>query len=335
MNDRINNSDNAAAPLALWQALLLSAITALTASFAAFVGSGFFMCISGVLFAFALCRRNTFIWCSAPAAYVLGLLLIRSPLLSLTSLLFLAIGLPFAACIKRRCSLSVTTAALSVAAAVVLASLFAAAVVRGYGDLVRGFSTYFDEMKASVNEVLNAFRDVTDENGFVIFSDQTVAAIKESLIMTAPAMAIIVCEAAAYITAKMFLLLCNVFKDSELVHRPWRVHTSLAASIVFTLSYLVFVFAPRANIVYYSAANLMFILIPLTSISGFHAMFGDHSSFRTSQRSGTRILLISTCVVFFFISPVLLLAMFSFWGAFDGIRLYMKKRINENEDDRP
>ncbi len=329
MTDKIKNT----ASLPTWQSLLLTALSALAAAFAALIGSGLFICVSGVLFAFLLCRGTAASWAAAPVAYALSFLFMGDPVFALTSLLFLVIAVPLAFCIKRRFSLSVTVAVLTLAVAATVAALFAATVAEVYGSVVEGFKLYIADMKAIFNEIFSPFRSLTDDAGYIIFTDQIIAELKQMFVMILPAFAVICCEALAYITAKMFLLLCIIFKDDALIFRPWRLRTATATSVVFALSYLVFILSSGTGVIFYSALNLMAILMPLTSISGFHAMFGEGSVFRNTPRQGTRIMLVTTCIVFLIISPVLLLATLSFWGAFDGVRNYFRNKKNDGGND--
>lgn len=320
------------AKLPMRQTVLITALTALTAAFAVFIGSVIFMCIAGVLFALMLCRRAAAAWAAAPVSYLLSLLAVQDPVRALAALLFIAVGVPLAICIKRKATLSCTTASLTAASAIVFAVMLTVTVTGLYGGgIADSFKSYIADIKASFSATLAAVKTITDDNGFIIFTDQVISELEEMLLMSLPAVLIIVCEVIGYVSAKLFLLICALSKSDGLIERPWKMRASAATFAVFVVSYTVFLFAPR-GVVYYSAENLMLILMPFTAVSGFHAMFGVGSDFRTSQRAGTKIMMIVTCAVFFFISPLLLLATLSFWGAFDMLRSYIRKKISSRRD---
>ena len=110
-------------------------------------------------------------------------------------------------------------------------------------------------------------------------------------------------------------------------------------SVIFTVCYFVCLIATGnsksdvLNIIAYSAENLMLILMPLSAISGFHAMFGEGGSFRSARSTGTRVFMIVMCAVFFFMSPLMLFAMLGIWGAFDGMRRASARRGGGNPHD--
>lgn len=319
--------------LALWKTLLIAAISASAAAAAVYMGSAFLMCTVGILFAYPLCRGGYAAWLAAPAAYVLTLALSGDLLYSLSSLVFIVTGAALAICVKKKCRLSVTAAVLTVTVAITVGVLFFAAIYSVYGALFAGFTAYINDLRAAIAPMIAQLRSITDENGFTVLTDQVIASMKESFLMTAPGITVIVCELFALVMAKLFVVVCKIFNDRALLPDNWHVHTALPTSVLFVISYTVCFFAPSAGIVAYSALNLMMILLPLTSISGFHSMFGANSAFRTTKSQTSKILMVVICIVFFFINPLMPFATFAFWGTFEDIRKYLQNKRNSNTPD--
>ena len=162
--------------------------------------------------------------------------------------------------------------------------------------------------------------------------------IKKTVLCVLCALCAVLCELLAYGSAKLFRLLSLIFKTDGFFNGPWRVRVALPTSVIFTVCYFVCLIATGnsksdvLNIIAYSAENLMLILMPLSAISGFHAMFSKGGSFRSARSTGTRVFMIVMCAVFFFMSPLMLFAMLGIWGAFDGMRRASARRGNPHDD---
>lgn len=334
MTDKINTKNNKIY-LPVWQVLLFALLSALISAASATIGSVLLCCISGLLFAYVFYRGGVSSLTAAPIAYAVTFLFLSDPLASLAALAFLPIGFALSLCVGKKRSLSVTAAILTVAVALASAVLFMSSLYRTYGGLSGSLNAYFEDFKSAFRPMLQVMKEMTDENGYVIFTEQAIAEIKEYTLMTAPAVLIIVCEVLAVIMSKIYISLFKVFKDTPPVKRPWQIHTSLPTYLLFAVSYFACMIASSSEIIFYSALNIMLILIPFTSISGFHSMFGG-SFFRSTEKHGLKIFTVIMCVVFLFINPVLLLSVFSFWGAFDSIRNYFisgRKNDTDSSDE--
>lgn len=323
-------------------ATVLAAASALLAATAASVlGSGFLLCISGVILAFLFAADRSIISLAAvPAAYLFSLLFTRDLTLSLTSLLFLPFGLALAICVMRQLSLSHTTVVMTVMSALCVGVLFAVWTVDLYGGtLTESFKLYLADLRSVYGQIADMIVSVTDEAGISLISRDALDSLASSVKLILPGILVLMCELWAYGSAKLFRLFSIIFKCGDLFRRPWKVSVALPTSALFVVCFVICMFAPGnskndiVNIIAYSAANLMYILLPLSAISGFHAMFGVGGAFRRSRSVGFRVLLIVMCGVSFFINPLMLCAMLAIWGAFESMRRSsFEKRKNGRGD---
>lgn len=327
VSDKISkiSGEISASPLKLWQTLILCAVCSLSAALSAALGSLLFMCISASAFAFMLLHSHA-AWCCLPLAAALALLFSGDLLFSIAALLFLPVGAALYFCIKHHASLAVTTAVLSVFMLLCSCALFGAVLYNAYGSVIGGAKQYLGELENTLDYFISLAASVTDESGTAFLSDNALSQMRESIIMQTPSFIIVGIELLAYGTAKLFLLLCIMFSRRSILPSVWKVRVSLPASLLFVLSYIVHIFSVNSGVVYYSAMSLMYIIMPMASISGFHAMFGRQSSFGASRPQQLKIPLIVMCVVFLIMNPFLLLCVFCFWGAFDSLRALLKER---------
>lgn len=324
-------------------AIVLSAASALLAATGASVlGSGTLICASGALLAFLLAADRSIISLAAvPAAYLFSLLFSGNFKISLASLLFLPIGLALAVCVMREVSLSRTVAVMTVIIAVCIGTLFVAWTVKLYGaPIAESLKMYADDLRTNYNQAADTLVSVTDEAGISIVSRDALDSLAASVKLILPGILVVLCQLLAYCSAKLFRLFSIIFKCGGFFRRPWRVSVALPTSILFCICYFICLFSSGnsdsdiINIILYSAANLMYILLPMSAISGFHSMFGAGGTFRRTRSIGVRVMLIASCAVFVLINPLMLCALLAIWGAMEGIRrVGAERRKNRDGGD--
>ena len=315
-------------------AVLAAAAALLSATAAAVLGSGLLLCLAGAAMAYLFAAGRGFIPVLAlPMSYLFAYLFTGDAIRSLTALLSVPIGLVLALCIFRKAPLSITVASLTPVIAVCAGALMCYWLSHIYGTTVlESFKLYKADIASYYDRAAGYITSVTGDDGTSLVSRDTLDAVVSSMKLIIPALCAVLCELLAYGSAKLFRLLSLIFKTDGFFNGPWRVRVALPTSVIFTVCYFVCLIATGnsksdvLNIIAYSAENLMLILMPLSAITGFHAMFGEGGSFRSARSTGTRVFMIVMCAVFFFMSPLMLFAMLGIWGAFDGMRRASARR---------
>ncbi len=295
----------------------------LAAVFAAFIpttlyGSLFCMVISSAALALLLIAEHSFLaFLPIPAGYVIAVVLTGDPLYSIAA--FAAVPAAFAirVCFAKKTSLSVTVIAASVFTGLSFALIICNYLKYNAGSVTEGFRQIKSAAGSAINDLFAEYNKYNAETGaaFPEFTDEMVSLLKKTIIMTAPGMYAILVEAAAYATEKLMRLLALITRCTPVTGRRQRITLGLGAAIIFLVSYAVSSFIPSDSVVFYTAENLMLIVLPLAAVAGIHNMFGTDSIFRRRGRVGLKILTVGLCVMALYVSPVMLFILFALWGS--------------------
>ena len=98
-------------------------------------------------------------------------------------------------------------------------------------------------------------------------------------------------------------------------------------------------FAGSSSVLFYSAINIMYILMPVAAIAGFKFAFARGGLLRRRARSSSRIFFIVICAITLFLSPLSFVQFFAvfgsgyvLWKALFLAIIEKNKKNGENED---
>ena len=300
----------------------------------------FYMTVAGALLALLLTADRSLLWlASIPGVGIIAFLThalfasdSASMLWILSAFLYIPIGLVLAACIYNRQGLTVTTTAVAVVFGILLILSAGIQLHLAYGDIREGAVILWERLQAGLTDMLSSI-GFPGENGVLfVYTEKEIQSIIQSAVMLLPAMGILTCQLFAYLCAKIYRLLAlSMGADFLFEKAKWPLTASAPAYIIFTVCYFISLFASEASVINYAAYNLLYIFLPVTAASGFHAMFDT----KTSGKGRRQIPLMILCAVMFFISPIALLMLLAFWGAvrtfFTAVLKWMKKHSDPDD----
>ncbi len=320
-------------PVGTGTSIALTAVSAILAgAFPSDYGGFIFLIVAAGLFAYVLTASFSFLYVGAGAVVsVLVSLLcgVKFPL-ALISLIYIPVAFIISEAARRRMNLSGTVAAMTVTLAVLLGAAAGIcyltagdALIEAVRNTVNG---YFDMLEAQM-ERLNAASDK------VIYTENYMDSMKNAVLMLSPSVAVLVCMGVSYVTAKIFRL-ATIVGDSNEIFRggSWSVSASLAGSVLFLASYILSMFAYNSELLYYSAANIMYIVLPAQAIVGFRLMFGRGGVFRADSLRGAKWVTIIVCAYFAIVNPIMLLMLAAMFTVFRNIRLWWTVHKKNKED---
>ena len=186
---------------------------------------------------------------------------------------------------------------------------------------------------------------VPSPNGRVpALRDEAILSIAQYLILCSPAIAMICLSAFAYITSSLFSLLCSLFSFGDRLPEGARKYIpSVVSAVLYLLAYLIsasLVSVASADVVGYTAENLLLALLPAMMIHG------ERSLYELAYKHERRLLFVIVSVLILLISPSIYLMFVSFSGAIALIYGWLKPKFrlllsrlrgddndNDNNDD--
>ncbi len=311
----------------------LSAVSAVLAgAFPSDYGGIMFLTVAVGLFAYVLLASFSFLYIGMGAVISVAVAMlcgVKFPL-ALASLVFIPLALAISECVRRRAGLSGTVAVTTITAIGILAVfsgiclLFAredfVTAVKGLGD------QYFSMTEASLRQLNNT------PAGTVI-SDTAISTMLDTVKLTMPSMIVLLLMGMSYLAAKIFRLATIVSDSSEMFFGGgWPITASLAGSVVFIACYILTMFAVNADVLYYSAVNILYIILPAQAIVGFRLMFGRYSVLRR-QTSFLRGALVILSIYLALSNPVMLFMLAATFTSFYNIRLWLIKRKKDKKTE--
>lgn len=315
--------------------LAIIAFSALTALAPGLIGV-FFTGLSGAFFAFLLCTaKKPFYWLTAPLSYAAAFAIMGDPLTALSVLLYLLFGVILAYAVFTNRSLSVTSVALTVAAAVSTAVFLTIAVTNMYGEGIKeSYIALYNEFSTLFKEVFSLIKYPSSDGEMYTIPEETVTALLDQTIMLIPCVCVINCELIGYGCAKLFRLFTVMFGFNVFFsNRRWAVTLSAPAGSILIVSLIISMFSREASVIAYTAINLAYILIPPAAIAGFHSIFGKGGLFfRQTQLSG-RVMMIVACAFMGMISPFYFAQMLALIGSFSAVGKAIAAAVKKHRDD--
>lgn len=314
--------------------LALTAVSSILAgAFPSNYGGFMFLIVAVGLFAYVLTASFSFIYVGVGAvASVLVAMLcgVKFPL-ALVALIYIPLAFVISETVRRRVNLSGTVAVLTMATVAILAVVVGIiyltsgnALIEAVKNIAKG---YLDGLEAYIDRINAAA-------GKVVYTENYIEAMKNAVVLLMPSVVVLACMSVSYLAAKVFRLATIVGDSNEMFFGGvWPITASLAGSVVFGISYIVSLLAFNSELVYYSATNIMYIVMPAQAIVGFRLMFGNRGVFRSGRVSkGLKWMTIIVCAYFAFINPMMLLMLASTFTMFYNIRIWwMMKKKNEEE----
>lgn len=278
-----------------------------------------------------------------PLSYALSAALITyqgqytadAPLIALTCLVFVPCAFGLRICYAKKCSLSVTLIVLTVLFALCFGFLYSSEIKLSYGSVTGGIQQIRAQVGAGISEMFEKMNTMLKEQNIedemFSFTEETIRLLKKELLMILPAMYIVLCEIAAYISEKLMRLSSHIFRCSYVATRWERVTLSAGMAVIFLISYAVSSIIVSESVIYYSAENIMLIILPFAAVCGLHSMFGSNGFFRKSGKGFLKVMTVLVCIMALMISPLMLFILFALWGAFSALsRAIVRRALEKN-----
>lgn len=321
-------------PISGGVALSLTAISAVLAgAFPSNYGGITFLAVAIGLFSYVLTAGFNFLYVLMGAGISVAVSLlcgVKFPL-ALISLCFIPVALAISISVRRKAGLSGTVAASAAVALAISALVLGLIYISSPNAMTEVLSSIWAQYEVMLRQSVETVNST--EMG-VIISENYIEEILHTTLMLLPAMAVICCMALTYISAKI-LRLATVVNDSNEMFEGgrWPVTASLAGSVVFTAAYIIAMFASASDIVYFSATNIMYIMLPAQAIVGLKLMFGQ------KRTAGIRSPILKAifsilCIFLLFYNPILLLVLGAIICSFCNFRDALKEVFkNKGNDD--
>jgi len=323
-------------PMSLGISLSLAAVSSILAgAFPSDYGGIIFLVVATGLFGYVLTAdfRPWYIIGGAAVSVLVAMACGVVFPLALVSLAYIPLAFVLSEAARQRKGLSGTVAAMTGVLVVMVV------ITVGLLYLTNG-SELVEAVKANINGVfdkLEAYiRRINDAAGKDIYTENHIQAFKNAILLLSPSMLALLCMAASYGAAKVFRLATIVADSNEMFYGGvWPISASLMGSLVFAAAYLVSMFAFRSQTVYYSAVNVMYIMMPAQAIVGMRLLFGRGGFLRSGGMKGMKLLTIGLLVYFTLMSPIMIFELAAMFTVFYNIRvwLFMRRKNRENKDD--
>ncbi|MBQ7836590.1 MAG: hypothetical protein IJ389_04980 [Clostridia bacterium] len=322
-------------PLSTGVAVALTAVSGVVSgAFPSNYGGMMFLAIAIGLFSYVMTASFSFLYIGMGALISVAVAMlcgVKFPL-ALISLIYIPIAFAISGAVRKRAGLSQTVAVAtmtSVAIIAVIAGICYICVKDAFTDALTAVWSQYEEM------MYHSAQQMNSTPAGVVISDTLINEIIHTTLMVLPSVAVLCCMGICYIGAKLFRLATVVSDSNELFDGGrWPITASLAGSVVFIASYLVTMFTFNSEIVYFSAINILYIILPSQAIEGFRLMFGRRSPVKL-KAGWMRVLLTALCVYLIFYNPVMLLMVAASFTSFYNIRVWLiaQKKKREDEDD--
>lgn len=259
-----------------------------------------------------------------PLSYIAAVLMTRDPVTSLLAFLTVPGAFALRVCYAKKRSLSVTLVALSVCMGVSFGIMLYFSLTSAYGGSIKeALISVRDYVYSAVDSLFETVKQYAQTVGgdmpLAEFSEDSVFLIKRMLIMIIPGMYAVLIELSAYCAEKLMRLFSRLFRCPWVSAVKNRVTLSLGAAVIYVVSYGISSLFPGDSVIYYSAENLMLIVLPLAAVAGIHSMFGKDSLFRRKGTAFIKVITILLCVMAFYVSPIMLFILFALWGSASAI----------------
>lgn len=323
-------------PISAGVAVSLTAVSAIAAgAFPSNYGGLLFLVLSVGLYFYVMTAAFSPLYIAMGAALSVAVALfcgIKFPL-ALTALVFIPISFSMSMAVRRRAGLSATVAVGTMTTVVLLAFIAGICYFTVREELVSALGSIwgqYEDMMRSFTSRMNSTAAGT------VISDTMIEELIRATMMILPSMLVLIIMGVCYLAAKLFRLATIVSDSGEMFEGgSWHVTASLSGSVVFIASYLVTMFTFNSEIIYYSALNILYIILPAQAIVGFRLMFGKRSPVKL-RHGWMRLMVIALCVYLLFSNFVMLLMLAASFAAFFNIRLWMmsvKKRMDDDDDN--
>ncbi len=320
-------------PLSVGVAIALSAASAIMAgAFPSDYGGIIFLALSVGLFSYVLTASFNFLYMGAGAIISVAVALVcgvKFPL-CLVALCYIPISLSISISLKKRAGLSATvafSAAVTVGLLAVAVGICYLTMKESFTEALHSIWQQYEYMMRQSAEQMNSTPAGT------VITENTLTALLNTMLMVIPSIIVLICMALCYISAKIVRLAALVGDSNEMFEGgSWPVTASLAGSVVFIVSYIISMLAYNSDVIYFSAVNIMYIILPSQAIVGFKLMFSARSPVRF--RGGFfKMMITFLCVYLLFANPVMLCVVAATFTSFYNIRVWWLKRKKDNEDN--
>lgn len=326
-------------PLSIVFIMITAALSAVTS-----MGFGGMFCIgvAGASFGFLLSvRRDLLVWITPLVSFGCAFAVSGSLYSALATLFYIPVGIVLAMALFTRRKLSFTVAVITVLLFIAMGVLFVIALASAYeGGIKECFNAFMDDTRASLNEAFSLISYKGQDGEVYHLSGKDVELLIESAVMIMPSVVVLTCQLLAYICTRIYRGLFRRLGFEALFfgHR-FELTLSLPAAIVYFVSYALSSFAGSSSVLFYSAVNITYILMPAAAIAGFKSVFAKDGLFRVRVRPSSRIFFIVMCAVALFLSPLALIQFFAMfgsglimWRAFFSAMIEKKRKNGEDRD---
>ena len=301
-------------------AVLLGAAATLFISLAATpVGGLVSLVIATAALSLLLISNDSFLaFLPIPAAYVLAVIFTGNPVLSLVCLLSVPAAFALRICYAKNFSLSVTVIVCAVVMGLCFGGQLLLDLYFTFGSVTEGIAEIRKNVGGAIDASFQLISELAEQQmgeGFISVTDESIRLFKKSLLMSAPGVLAAVIQLAAYCSEKLMRALALLFRCPYVIRKNQRITQSVFAAAIFIVCYFITSFSAGDSVLYYSAENLLMILLPLSSVAGIHSLFGKGGLFRMKGRGFVKACAAVLCVMALFSSPVMLFILFALWGS--------------------
>ena len=319
--------------LSVGVAIAISAVSAVFAgAFPSDYGGIFFLSLAVGLFSYVMTASFNFLYVGMGALISIGVALlcgVKFPL-CLVALSYIPISFAISVSLKRRAGLSATVAASTAVTVGIIAIILGLCFLTVRESLTEALNAIWQQYEAMMRQ---SAQQMNSTAAGTVITENTLTALMNTTIMILPSMIVLICMALNYVSAKILRLAALVTDSNEMFFGgAWPITASLAGSVVFIACYLVSMFAYNWEIIYFSAVNIMYIVLPAQAIVGFRLMFSKNSPVKF-RSSFWRVLITFGCFYLLFTNPVMLFMVAATFTSFFNIRIWWLKRKKDKENN--
>ncbi len=198
----------------------------------------------------------------------------------------------------------------------------------------------FPSVKSVTDSIVESLRSATvntPDGRVPLFTEQAASGLAEYIVLSLPAVFIIVINSVSYLAASLFALQCRLFYFADRIPGgKWVYSPEVIPAVIFILSYFVsalLVPFASADVLGYAAENVLIALTPAMMIAG------ERCSYAVCQKHDKKVSLVVISLILLLISPSLYLMIISFWGALHviikSVRPKLRKLFRTDDDDEP
>ncbi|MBR4071567.1 MAG: hypothetical protein IKK26_03330 [Clostridia bacterium] len=322
--------------LSLGVSLSLTAVSSILAgAFPSDYGGVIFLIVAVGLFAYVLTARFNLLYVAAAAVVSVLISMACGVIfpLALVSLAYIPLAFVISEAVRKRMCLSSAVTVLTVTMVILSAVGLGLCWTFMRDDLVEAVNNISNEIVSNFRIYIDKINAAAEAAGKEVYTENNIDALKNAIFLLMPSIIVLCFMAISYLMAKVFRLATIVADSSGMFYGGiWPISASLTGSVIFGAAYIVSMLSFNNIVVYYSAANIMYMFMPAQAIIGLRLMFGRGGFFRSGNMKFMNILTIALCMYFVFVSPILLFELAAIFTVFYNIRVWLFL-IRKNKKD--